>query len=222
MQALSQVLLLGLLESKQVIVMSSDRIRTQHMSMARRYALWGLVTCAVAVAAFALAWNLRSTGDSRRDEGDEASARAKACTDLTAKLDSAEARVSELAGANASCAKRKINLESCLAKQLECEKAVKEGGSKLASAEAERAGALSEKSRVVAKAGESQREVNESIVRINKLTDRINKLTADSDLLRRQSADQRNRLQSAYSELKSRFDKACTDCGSKCKTTCSR
>src|ERR1700733_14425247 len=188
--------------------MSSDRIPAQRMSMARRYALWGLVTCAVAVAAFALAWNLRSTGDSRRDEGHDSSARAKACTDLTAKLDSAEARMSELAAENASCAKRKINLESCLAKQLECEKAVKEGGSKLASAEAERAGALSEKSRVAAKTGESQRELNVSI-------DRINKLTADIELLRRQSADERNKLLNANSVLKSRFDKACTDCGSK-------
>jgi len=147
------------------------------MSMARRYALWGLVTCAVAVAAFALAWNLRSTGDSRRDEGDDSSARAKACTDLTAKLDSAEARMSELVAENASCAKRTSTLDSCLERQLEFEKAVKEGGSKLASAEAERAGALSEKSRLAAKAGESQRVLNVSI-------DRINKLTADIELLR--------------------------------------
>ena len=157
--------------------MSSDRISAQRMSMARRYALWGLVTCAVAVAAFALAWNLRSTGDSRRDEGDDSSARAKACTDLTAKLDSAEARMSELVAENASCAKRTSTLDSCLERQLEFEKAVKEGGSKLASAEAERAGALSEKSRLAAKAGESQRVLNVSI-------DRINKLTADIELLR--------------------------------------
>jgi hypothetical protein len=185
--------------------MSSDRISTQRVGMAHRRALWVLATCTVAVGAFALAWVLRPTGDSRRGGSDGSPPGAEVCASLTAKLASADARVAELEeGDNTRCLKRMSRLDSCLAKQLACEKAVKEGAARLTETETARAGAINEKNRAAARANESLSEANES-------SERIAKLTAEN-----------SKSRTAYDQLKRLFDKLCVECGAKCAKSCSR
>jgi len=177
--------------------------------------MWALVTCTVAAGAFGLAWNLRPTGDSRRDGSDDSPPSAEGCASLTAKLASADARVAELEGDNTRCLKRMSRLDSCLAKQLECEKAVKEGAARLADVEAARDGAIGEKNRAAAKASESQSEAVES-------NEKISKLTAENTSLRRRMDDQLNKSRTDYAQLKRLLDKICADCGVKCARSCTR
>jgi len=194
--------------------MSSDRISTQRVGTAHR-ALWVLVTCTVAVGAFALAWIVRPSGDSQGGGSDDALRGAEVCASVTAKLASADARVAELEGDNTRCLKRMSRLDSCLAKQLECEKAVKEGAAKLAEAETARAGALNEKNRAAARVNESLSEANES-------NERIAKLTAENFSLKRRMDEQFSKSRTDYDQLKKSFDKLCAECGAKCAKSCSR
>jgi|SRR5689334_416104 len=195
--------------------MSSDRISTQSRGTAPHLALWVLVSCTVAVVTFAFAWVLRATGDSRRDGSDYSPPGAEGCASLTGKLASAEARVAELEGDNTRCLKRMSRLDSCLAKQLECEKAVKEAAARLADAEAARDGAIGEKNRAAVRASESKMDAIES-------NERIVKLTADNTSLRRRMEDQLTKLQTDSSQLKRLVDKLCAECGAKCDKSCSR
>ena len=215
MQALSYPVLLGLPEARQAVAMSSDRISTQRVGTGHRRALWVLVTCTVAVGAFALAWILRPAGDSQRDRSDAPPPSTEGCTSLTAKLDAADARVAELEGNNRRCRKRTSMLDTCLTKQLACEKTAKAVSTKLAEAEAARDGAINEKNRAAVKANDSLSEANES----SKI---VARLTEENTSLKRRMADQLNKSRTDYAQLKRLFDKLCADCGAKCARSCPR
>lgn len=199
--------------------MSSDHYPTLRVGTAYRRALWMITTGMVAAAAFALAWILRPTADSRRDGARDVRPGTESRAGLAAKLGSAEARITELEGENMRCLERKnstVGLDACLEKQLECERTAKEMAASLAQAETERDGALGEKQSAVARFDELQRRLKES--KNANMTKEIDSLkTARYEL-----TAACNKILKERDELKILNGKLCAECGAKCAKTCPR
>jgi len=170
-----------------------------------RVPAWTLAAATAVAAVFAVAWVVQRAGGSDCSEAGDSRAPRKACADIETKLGSAEALITELKEENTLCLERKtgnVQLDTCLTKQLECEKTAKTLTAKVVRLEAAQNDT------------EAQRKSNNIKPRVEDAQlEAQRKLDEEREKTLKAAIDERNLLRNKFAE-------ACKLCRTACSSVC--
>lgn len=215
-----------------------------------RVPAWTLAASIAVAAVFAVAWIMHRAGDPGCGEAGDDRAHREACIDLQAKLSAAEARIIDLEGENKLCLERKtgnVELDTCLGKQLECERTAKTLTTKVTRVEAAKNDVLQEKKAAEIRAAEAlravddarreakdaqreakdaQRKLEENIGKALKIVQNERAVAAaDREKIAKDLEEARRLLQEASSQRdmqRNKLKEACKICGLSCALVCQR